>query len=312
MTKKLTSEHASPTLIAILLMVAVFNGHPVIAMLLGTAVALVYNKPAPDFAKTAGRFTLQTAIVLLGFKLTANELLQMTGEYSVIVTAYVLLTLATGWAISRLLGRSKTAGPLLSAGTAICGGTTIASLSPVIGAKPAETGVALALVFTLNAMAMLLFPPIGHWLGLSQQEFGLWSALAIHDTSSVVATAALYGQEAEKVATTLKLGRTLWLIPVMLIAALMYRADNVRVRLPLFIVLFIAAAALSSLVALPAPLLQGSSQISRLLLTAALFLIGLDIDRDTLKGIRGDVLIHGLSLWVLAASGVLGWIFLSR
>jgi uncharacterized integral membrane protein (TIGR00698 family) len=312
MIKKHSPEHASPTLIIILLLVAVLNGHPVIAMLLGTAVALVYNKPAPDLAKNGGKFALQTAIVLLGFKLTANELLQMTGEYSVIVTGYVLLTLAAGWGISRALGRSKTAGPLLSAGTAICGGTTIASLSPVIGAKPAETGVALALVFTLNAMAMLLFPPIGHWLGLSQQEFGLWSALAIHDTSSVVATAAMYGHEAEKVATTLKLGRTLWLIPIMLIAALVYRAHNVRVRLPLFIVLFIAAAALSSLVALPTPLLQGASQISRLLLTAALFLIGLDIDRDTLKGIRGDVLIHGLGLWILATSGVLGWIFLSR
>lgn len=312
MRQKHASEHASPILIIIVLLVALLNGHPVIAMLLGTAVALVYNKPAPDLANKAGKFALQTAIVLLGFKLTANELLQMTGEYSVIVTAYVLLTLAAGWGMSRLLGRSKTAGPLLSAGTAICGGTTIASLSPVIGAKPAETGVALALVFTLNAMAMLLFPPIGHWLGLSQQEFGLWSALAIHDTSSVVATAAMYGHEAEKVATTLKLGRTLWLIPIMLIAALMYRADNVRIRLPLFIVLFIAAAALSSLVALPTPLLHGASQISRLLLTAALFLIGLDIDRDTLKGLRGDVLIHGLGLWILGASGVLGWIFLSR
>lgn len=312
MRQKHASEHASPILIIIVLLVALLNGHPVIAMLLGTAVALVYNKPAPDLANKAGKFALQTAIVLLGFKLTANELLQMTGEYSVIVTAYVLLTLAAGWGMSRLLGRSKTAGPLLSAGTAICGGTTIASLSPVIGAKPAETGVALALVFTLNAMAMLLFPPIGHWLGLSQQEFGLWSALAIHDTSSVVATAAMYGHEAEKVATTLKLGRTLWLIPIMLIAALMYRADNVRIRLPLFIVLFIAAAALSSLVALPTPLLHGASQISRLLLTAALFLIGLDIDRDTLKGLRGDVLIHGLGLWILGASGVLGWILLSR
>lgn len=312
MRQKHASEHASPILIIIVLLVALLNEHPVIAMLLGTAVALVYNKPAPDLANKAGKFALQTAIVLLGFKLTANELLQMTGEYSVIVTAYVLLTLASGWGMSRLLGRSKTAGPLLSAGTAICGGTTIASLSPVIGAKPAETGVALALVFTLNAMAMLLFPPIGHWLGLSQQEFGLWSALAIHDTSSVVATAAMYGHEAEKVATTLKLGRTLWLIPIMLIAALMYRADNVRIRLPLFIVLFIAAAALSSLVALPTPLLHGASQISRLLLTAALFLIGLDIDRDTLKGLRGDVLIHGLGLWILGASGVLGWILLSR
>ena len=312
MTLQTTAKYARPWVIISLLLISILNGHPVIALLLGATIALTFNAPAPAAAQYGGRFALQTAIVLLGFKLTTNELVQMTGEYSVIVTSYVLLTLAAGWTIHRLIGKSTHTGPLLSAGTAICGGTTIASLSPVIGAKPAETGVALALVFTFNALAMLLFPHIGHWLELSQQEFGLWAALAIHDTSSVVATAALYGQEAEKLATTIKLGRTLWLIPIMLIAALVYRADNVRVRLPLFIVLFIAAAMLSSLIELPPLLLKGASETSRILLTAALFLIGLDIDRKTLQGIRADVLIHGLGLWILAASGVLGWILLSR
>lgn len=312
MSIKSTTENARPWLVVILLLIAVINGHPVIALLMGATIALVFNGPTPEAAKNVGRFALQTAIVLLGFKLTANELLQMSSEYSVLVTSYVLLTLAVGWAIHRHVRGSKDTSLLITAGTAICGGTTIASLSPVIGAKPAETGVALALVFTFNALAMLLFPHIGHWLELSQQEFGLWAALAIHDTSSVVATAALYGQEAEKFATTIKLGRTLWLVPIMLMTALVYRAENVRVRLPLFIVLFIAVAVLSSLVQLPPLLLQGASETSRILLTAALFLIGLDIDRKTLRGIRADVLIHALGLWILAVSGVLGWILISR
>ena len=170
---------------------------------------------------------------------------------------------------------------MLSGGTAICGGTAIATLAPIIQAKPQHVGVAMALVFLFNAVALLTFPYIGHALDLSQQDFGAWVALAIHDTSSVVATAAIYGDEAAVVATTVKLGRTLWLIPLAFAVGLIYRSSEARLRVPGFILLFIAAAVLGSFIPMNDALLGGISVLSKALLVVALGMIGLEIDRAT-------------------------------
>jgi len=267
--------------------------------LAGACLSLVFNKPCFAQANTLGKYSLQSAIVLLGLKLNASQLMKISTDYSLLVTGYVLLTLAVGLGIGLMLRTQRISNQLISSGTAICGGTTIASLSPVIQARPEQTGVALTLVFLLNAVAMFTFPSIGHYLSLSQEQFGVWAALAIHDTSSVVATSALYGEEAAMVATTVKLGRTLWLIPLLMVFSVLQHRGSAKLRIPLFIVLFIITACTGSLVSLPATVVTAAAATSKVLLVIALFFIGTEISRETLRGLRGTVLVHGLLLWAL-------------
>lgn len=304
----LTRRISNPaTLLGLLaLPVLLVFGNPAIALMTGAALVLVFDREIVPFATELGRYALQTAIVLLGFKLDAGQLVRISADYSLLVTAYVLLVIVIGLALGRLLGNSGKSSQLLASGTAICGGTTIASLSPVINARPEETGVALTLVFLLNAVALFTFPYIGHALALSQEQFGVWAALAIHDTSSVVATAALYGDEAATVATTVKLGRTLWLIPLLLVASVLNQAGSARLRVPRFVVLFVLAACLGSIWQLPAAVTAGASLASKLLLVSALFCIGTQISRDTLKHLSARAVSQALLLWALAAPVVLG------
>jgi len=297
---------APQTLLALAALPALlWYGNPAVALLVGAALSLGFNKVVLPNAATWGKHALQTAIVLLGLKLNAGQLVQISSDYSLLVTGYVGLTIGTGLLIGRWLGNPRKSSQLIATGTAICGGTTIASLSPVIGARPEQTGVALTLVFLLNALALFTFPLVGEALSLTQEQFGVWAALAIHDTSSVVATAAIYGDEAATVATTVKLGRTLWLIPLLLVFSILEQRGSAKLRLPLFIIAFVAAACLGSLVALPTVVVSGASLASKSLLVVALFCIGTEINRATLKGLRGAVLLHGLLLWALAVPLVL-------
>jgi uncharacterized integral membrane protein (TIGR00698 family) len=291
---------APQTLLGIAVLPAlVYYGNPAVGLLVGACLSLLFNKPCFVHAGVLGKYTLQAAIVLLGLKLNASQLMKISADYSVLVTGYVLLTLSIGLGLGLLLRNQQKSSQLIASGTAICGGTTIASLSPVILARPEQTGVALTLVFLLNALAMFTFPGIGEYLALSQEQFGVWAALAIHDTSSVVATSALYGEEAAMVATTVKLGRTLWLIPLLLVFSVLQHRGSAKLRIPVFILLFIITACAGSVVALPGELVGAASAISKMLLVVALFFIGTEISRDTLRGLRGRVLVHGLLLWAL-------------
>ena len=179
------------------------------------------------------------------------------------------------------------------------GGTAIATIAPLLRVRPNQIGVALAVVFILNAFALLTFPLIGERLGMSQLEFGLWSALAIHDTSSVVATAAIYGDYAADVATTVKLGRTLWLIPLVFGISLMTHSDDAKLRVPGFIILFVAASAFGSIVTLPEMVLSAVGMLSKSLLVVALFLVGAELSRETLAQIPGRTVLHAVLLWVI-------------
>jgi uncharacterized membrane protein YadS len=204
----------------------IYFGNPAFALLVGGAIVLVIDRGLFPQASALSRYCLQTAIVLLGFRLSLDTLWSLSADYTWTVAAYVLATLGLGMLIGRALRVEAASSKLITAGTAICGGTAIATLSTLVRAQPQQTAVALAIVFLLNVVALFTFPTIGQWLDLSQLEFGLWSALAIHDTSSVVATAAIYGDEAAEVATTIKLGRTLWIIPVALGASLMQTGET--------------------------------------------------------------------------------------
>jgi uncharacterized integral membrane protein (TIGR00698 family) len=280
--------------------------NPALALLVASLMTVVLNRPLLPAAGKLGGYCLQTAIVMLGLKLDIRDLWAISANYSLLVTVYVLATIAVGLGLGMLLRNERNSSRLIASGTAICGGTTIASLSPVIHAKPEQTGVALAIVFLLNAVAMFSFPAIGHYLQLSQEQFGLWAALAIHDTSSVVGTAALYGSEAAEVATTLKLGRTLWLIPLLLVFSLIERAPNAKLRIPGFILAFIVASMVGSLLPLPAVVSSGAGVLSKVLLVCALFFIGSQINRQTLGSLRGAALVHGVLLWALVVPVTLG------
>lgn len=278
-----------------------YLGNPALALLAGGLLAVATNQPLFGNASTLSKLCLQTAIVLLGFRLNVETIWTLSADYAFLTTGYVISTVVVGLALGSLLRVQAVSAQLIASGTAICGGTTIASLSPLLGARPHETAVALALVFLLNVVALFLFPIIGQWLELSQLEFGLWSALAIHDTSSVVATAGIYGNEAQEVATTIKLGRTLWLIPAVFVASLVGQRGSAKLRVPGFILLFIAAAGVGSMVAVPEMVVSGASLLSKGLLVAALFLVGTELTRSTLAEVRGRVAWQAILLWLIVA-----------
>ena len=291
--------------VAVLLPALVWYGNPAIALLAGTLLSLSWRQPLAVGGHRWGRLSLQSAIVLLGFTLSIGRVAEVSGDSLWLVAAYVIGVLGIGLGLAHLLRLERESGWLMASGTAICGGTAIATLAPLIGARADQVGVAIGIVFLLNAAALFGFPVIGHWLGMSQLQFGMWSALAIHDTSSVLATAAIYGNEALEVATTVKLGRTLWLIPLTLFVSLAQRASAARVRVPPFILAFIAVSVLTTVVPLPAEVAHAASRLSKALLITALFFIGTEISRATLRLMRGRVLLHALLLWAVAASATL-------
>jgi len=291
--------------IAVSLVPLIAIGNPAVALLTGTVLSLAWRRPLGVRGNVWGRRALQTAIVLLGFSLSIGRVAEVSGDSLGLVAAYVLGVLVVGYALGRALRLELQSNLLLTAGTAICGGTAIATLAPIVGARPDQVGVAIGIVFLLNALALFGFPVIGHALGLTEVEFGTWVALSIHDTSSVVATAAIYGQEALQVATTVKLGRTLWLIPVALAAGLYFGQSAARVRVPGFIIAFLGASIAATVLPMPDVVIAGAGRISKGLLVVALFFIGTEIRAETLRRMRGRVLAHAVVVWLAAASATL-------
>jgi uncharacterized membrane protein YadS len=290
----------------VVLAALVLWANPAIALLTGAALTMTMNRALVTGGNTIGKYMLQAAIVLLGMKLDITALWQTSADYAGLIAIYVIGALVIGLAIARGLGVDRIPGTLIAAGTAICGGTTIATIAPILRAPPAQIGLTLAIVFLLNAFALLTFPAIGDWLGLSQTEFGVWVALAIHDTSSVVATAALYGEEAADVATTLKLGRTLWLIPLVLAVSMMERTQDAKLRVPGFILLFVLASAIGTIIGVPDTVTALAAAGSKALLIGALFFVGTEITRTTIAQLRGRVVWQALLLWALVVPATLG------
>ena len=275
--------------------------NPAVALMGGLIVRLGLGVNPVRQGLRLGTISLQTAVVLLGLTLGFDQVVTVSAEYGLIVGAYVLMTLLLGWVIARLIRGDRIESALLISGTAICGATAIATLAPVVGARPHQLAATTGIVFLLNAVALFTFPYVGGWLGLSQETFGAWAALAIHDTSSVVATGAIYGDEAAGVATTVKLGRTLWLIPLAFAASLFFARREAKLRIPPFILLFVAAATVGGLVEFGDAVVGGIGLASKVLLVIALGLIGLELDRESLRQMSLSSLILGLSLWLVVA-----------
>jgi len=286
---------------------------PAIALGAGAAVALTLGNPSPELTRRwAGRL-LQLAVVGLGFGVPLRTVLA-AGAAGLGYTALGIVAAVTaGLAIGRWLSVERQTSLLVTAGTSICGGSAIAAVGPAIGARPEAMSVALATVFVLNAVALYLFPPIGRWLELSQHQFAVWAALAIHDTSSVVGAASSYGAAALQEATVLKLARALWIVPLTMAAAWHTRRERTRPAaarggsMPWFIGLFVLAAVVRSLVPAAAlSALDGVAAGARELLAVTLFLIGLGLTRSTLHQVGARPMLQGLLLWVVLGAGSLG------
>ena len=300
-----TSDLKPKLLIAVALVPLVYMGNPALALLAGLTTSITLDRSPIAGGSIYGKYLLQTAIVLLGLKLNAAQLLDISGTYALPIAGFVCVTSVIGLLLGWFIRSDRSTNALISSGTAICGGTTIATLSPIIAARPEQTGAALCVVFLLNAVALITFPAIGTWLNLSQEQFGVWAALAIHDTSSVVATAQIYGTKAAEIATTVKIGRTLWLIPLIVIASLVVGAQQSKIRIPNFVFIFVGASLLGSWVGLSIPATMLVGDIASALLVVALFFVGTEITRQTLKSLRLTTVLHGVALWLLVIPVVL-------
>lgn len=279
-------------------------GSPPLALVLGLVAALTFGNPFPEFTKKATKYLLQASVVLLGFGMNIRAVYEAGKDGILFTIATIFGTLLLGYAVGKLLRVERKVSTLVSSGTAICGGSAIAAVAPVIEADAEEMSVSLGTVFVLNSVALILFPPTGHFLGMTENQFGIWSAIAIHDTSSVVGAAAAYGSEALAIATTVKLARALWIAPIALMFAMIYRkkgeSRGAKIAIPWFILFFL----LASLVRTFAPsfvlpsIMDSFVNLGKAGLVVTLFLIGAGLSRPTLKKVGVRPLVQGIILWI--------------
>jgi uncharacterized integral membrane protein (TIGR00698 family) len=278
---------------------------PPIALLLGLVVANLSGHPFLHLNHKATNILLQVSVVGLGFGMNVHSAVAAGKEGFLFTVGSIIVTIVLGTLLGKWFNIQKKTSHLISCGTAICGGSAIAAIAPVIQSDEKQTSVALGVIFILNSIALFVFPIVGHWLQLSQNDFGLWCAIAIHDTSSVVGAASKYGAEALQVATTVKLARALWIIPVALITAVVFKNKSSKVKIPYFIGLFILAMVCNtyfSPITTVAPYLVS---IAKTGLTVTLFLIGAGLNRSVLKSVGLLPLLQGVLLWGFIAIGTL-------
>jgi uncharacterized integral membrane protein (TIGR00698 family) len=284
------------------------------ALALGLFFGLTLPHPYGDEAKRLSRFLLQASVVGLGFGMNLHQVLRAGRSGFVYTMLGISFALLAGTALGRLLDVQPVPSFLISTGTAICGGSAIAAVGPITQASPDEMAISLGTVFVLNSVALLIFPSIGAALKLTQSQFGLWAALAIHDTSSVVGAAAKYGAEALAIATTVKLARALWIVPLS-IGTAVARGAKAKIQWPWFIGLFCLAAVCNTYLPAGAHAYAIAVKIAKIGLTATLFLIGSGISVATVKQVGHRPLLQGIILWLLVSIGSLwlirlGWIAL--
>jgi uncharacterized integral membrane protein (TIGR00698 family) len=276
-----------------------------IALGMGLALGLSVGNPYAKETKRVTKLLLQVCVVGLGFGISLNKVVQAGEDGFFFTVATIVGTLVLGFLVGKLLKINIRTAHLIASGTAICGGSAIAAVGPVLEADDREMSVSLGTVFILNSIALFLFPFIGHHLRLSQNQFGVWAAIAIHDTSSVVGASVSYGAEAAIIATTIKLARALWIGPVVLITACLFKRSGTKTVIPYFIGFFFLATVIRTYV----PLIEGISgnivQIARTGLTMTLFLIGVGFSRSMVREVGLRPMIHGVILWIAVACATL-------
>src|SRR5208337_2063744 len=287
---------------------------PPLALTLGILFGLVLSNPFPFETRRISPWLLQGSVVALGFGMNLYEVLKV-GRSGFIYTALgIVFTLVLGLILGKILRVHGNSSYLITAGTAICGGSAIAAIAPIVQADEEEMAVSLGTVFVLNSVALLIFPPLGHLFHLSQTQFGLWAALAIHDTSSVVGAASRYGAQSLIIGTTVKLARALWIVPLALATAAIKRSKS-KIHYQWFILFFCLAAVINTFFLAISPFSRSLFQLGRLGLTATIFLIGSGISRATLRHVGWRPLAQGILLWIVVGLSSLyfirtGWIAL--
>lgn len=278
---------------------------PPIALAFGLVLALTIGNPFPEQTKAKTKYLLQGSVILLGFGMNLTAVVKAGKDGILFTVATIFGTLILGYFVGKLFKVSDKTSTLISSGTAICGGSAIAAVSPSINADSEETSVSLGTIFILNSIALFIFPIIGHWLGLTESQFGIWSAIAIHDTSSVVGASAKYGNEALQIATTVKLARALWIAPIALFFSYLYRdktsGSKTKIAIPWFIFFFLLATIFKTYTTeiIPNIFFDILVYVAKLGLTVTLFLIGASLSRATLKKVGVKPLLQGILLWVV-------------
>jgi len=272
---------------------------PPIALLIGLMIALFIGHPYLRFNNRATQILLKISVVGLGFGMNIHSALK-AGKAGILFTVVSIIgTLFFGYMLGRILKIEKKTAYLISTGTAICGGSAIAAISPVIKAEEKQISIALGAIFILNSIALIVFPIIGHQLQLSQSQFGLWCAIAIHDTSSVVGAASKYGTQALEIATTIKLARALWIIPVAFISTFLFKNKNSKIKIPYFIGMFVLAMVLNSYIPFVQQYGHYLVSIAKAGLTLTLFLIGCGLSKKVLQSVGVMPLLQAIILWIL-------------
>lgn len=282
---------------------------PAIALFMGLVYALVLGNPVPKMAKKTSKYLLQVAVVCLGFGMNLHQSLQSGKEGMMFTIISVAVVMIVGYFVGRLIKVDTKTSYLISSGTAICGGSAIAAVSPIVKADDNQMSVALGTVFILNALALFIFPPIGNMLGMTQEQFGEWAAIAIHDTSSVVGAGEAYdslyfpGSEgiALQVATLIKCTRALWIIPLAFVTTLFFREKNSKVSIPWFILFFVLAMVANTYLSLPESFTGTVVWFAKKGLCMTLFLIGSGLSLDVLRKVGVKPLIQGVALWIIIA-----------
>ncbi|WP_316749744.1 YeiH family protein [Pedobacter gandavensis] len=277
-----------------------------LALLLGLIMAQLIKHPYPELSHKATNWLLKVSVVGLGFGMNVFAAMKAGKEGVLFTVASIAGVLILGFILGKIFKIGDKTSYLISAGTAICGGSAIAALSPVMKAEEKDISVSLGIVFILNSVALFLFPMIGHALDLTQSQFGMWCAIAIHDTSSVVGAASKYGTEALQIATTVKLARALWIVPLAFGTAFLFKSDRCKVQLPYFIGLFILAMLSNTYLPFVAVLSPYIVSIAKVGLTLTLFLIGSGLSFKVVRVVGVKPFLQGLILW-LAISGASLW-----
>lgn len=274
---------------------------PPLALLAGIVFGFSVAHPYRTESHSLAKFLLQASVIGLGFGMNLHEVIHAGRSGFVYTAISITFAIALGLLLGKWMKIAPKASFLITCGTAICGGSAIAALAPITDASEEDMAVSLGTVFTLNAMALLAFPLIGWWLHFTQDQFGLWAALAIHDTSSVVGAAAKYGPQALAVGTTVKLARALWIVPLSFATA-MFTKSKAKVQFPWFILLFLLAAVASTYLPSFSSMYMPLNHLGKIGLTVTLFLIGTGLSRETFRQVGVRPMVQGVVLWVVVAT----------
>lgn len=272
-----------------------------VSLLLGIAFALLIGNSYRHKTQPISALVLKISIVVMGFGLNIREILQTAQDSFLLTLLTILFALLIGLLIGKLLKVDSKLSFLIASGTAICGGSAIAAIAPAIQAKPTQLLVSITVVFLLNGAGLLIYPELGQQLSLTNQEFGLWAALGIHDTSSVVGAAASYSEESLKIATTAKLARALWIIPLVFVAGFAFKHKQSKTQFPLFILFFIGASLITSFIPLVSSIASYAPWLAKKGMAISLFLIGAGFTKETIKEIQLTALWQGITLWLLVS-----------